>query len=420
VGLIGFTGNVKTQDKVMRREIFTLPGLYFNKSALVRSVRQLGSLNYFNPEKFNYDVSLRNDSTVDLNYIVEEKSSDQLNASVGYSQSFGFSGTIGLTFNNFDIADPLSGGAGQILSFQWDFGSSGTYRTFRIGFTEPWLYNTPTSVGVDLFDTYTNYTYTIRETGVTLNIGRKLRFPDDYFRTDWFLKFQRTNTEQGAGIYETGVRSQVSIGTVLSRNSTDNPIFPTFGSRVSLKGELAGGLLIGTTHFYQLGFRSEAFNRLDNSGKFILASTFDLESLSSLASDGYIPPNELFFMGGSGLAYNTTALRGYDDRSIGPVNQYNAPIGGRFLLKYSAELRYALTMDPIPVFLTAFAEAGNVYATFKQTNPFDLKRALGFGIRVQLPAVGIIGFDLGYGLDRKSVDGQDPSWVFHFQFGKGF
>ncbi len=420
VGLIGFSGNTKTQDKVMRRELFTLPGQYFNKSDMIRSVRQLSSLNYFNPEKFNYDVSLRNDSTVDLTYILEEKSSDQLNASVGYSESFGLSGSLGLTFNNFDISDPFSGGAGQVLSFTWDFGSGGTYRQFRISFTEPWFMNTPTLVGLDLFDTRTNYDYDIRETGATFNIGRRFKFPDDYFRGDWFLKYQETDVIQGAGIYQTGLRSQVSIGQVISRNSTDNPVFPTYGSHVAFSTEIAGANVIGSTHFLKLGFKSEAYNRIDNSGKFILASSFDIEGISSLAKDGYVPPNELFFMGGSGLAYNTTELRGYDDRTIGPTDIYKSPIGGRFLMRYSAELRYALVMDPIPVFLTSFIEAGNVWATFKQSNPFDLKRSAGFGIRVQLPAVGIIGFDLGYGFDRKTVDGQDPSWIFHFQFGKGF
>jgi len=280
--------------------------------------------------------------------------------------------------------------------------------------------NTPTLVGVDLFDTKTNYNYEIRETGGTLNLGRRFKFPDDYFRGDWFLKYQKTNVILGAGIYQTGIRSQVSIGHVISRNSTDNPVFPTFGSRVALSTEIAGANIVGSTHFYKLGFKADAYNRIDNSGKFILATSFDVESISSLSKDNYVPPNELYFMGGSGLAYNTTELRGYDDRTVGPVDAFRSPVGGRFLMKYSAELRYALLLDPIPVFLTSFLEAGNIWSTFKTSNPFDLKRSGGFGIRVQLPAVGIIGFDLGYGFDRKSVDGQAPSWVFHFQFGKGF
>ncbi len=420
VGLINFSGNTKTQDKVIRRELFTLPGQYFNKTAMVRSMQQMSQLNYFNPEALNYDFVQRNDSTVDLVYLVEERSSDQLNASVGYSQTFGFSGSLGLTFNNFDILDPLSGGAGQILSLQWDFGTEGTYRTFRIGFTEPWLFNTPTSAGIDIYDTKQNYTYEIQETGSTLNIGRRFRFPDDYFRGDWFLKFQRTNVINGAGIYETGLRTQISIGQVISRNSTNSPIFPSVGSKILLSAEVAGANLVGTTNFYKLGFKSEAYKSLDNAGKLVLASLFDIESISSLSSDNYVPPNELFFMGGSGLSYNTVALRGYDDRSVGPVNIVRSPVGGRFLMKYGVELRYSLSQDPIPIFLMVFAEAGNLWSTFKSADIFDLKRSVGFGARLMLPAVGIIGFDLGYGFDRKIVDNEDPSWLFHFQFGRGF
>ena len=420
IGLISFSGNTKTQDKVVRRELFTLPGTYFNKTAMVRSMQQVSQLNYFNPESLNYDFVQRNDSTVDLVYIVEERSSDQLNASVGYSQTFGFSGSLGLVFNNFDITEPLSGGAGQILSLQWDFGTDGSYRTFRIGFTEPWLYNTPTSAGIDIYDSKQNYTYTIQETGATLNLGRRFKFPDDYFRGDWFLKFQRTNVIQGAGIYETGLRSQFSIGQIISRNSTNSPIFPSVGSKITLSAELAGANLVGTTNFYKLGFKTEAYKSLDNSGKLVLATIFDMESISSIAKDNYVPPNELFYMGGSGLTYNTISLRGYDDRTIGPKNQFNSAIGGRFFMKYGVELRYSLSQDPIPIFLTAFAEAGNLWTSFKLADFFDLKRSVGFGARLMLPAVGIIGFDLGYGFDRKIVDNEEPSWLFHFQFGRGF
>jgi outer membrane protein insertion porin family len=420
IGLISFTGNTKTQDKVIRRELYTLPGQYFNKADMIRSLNQLNSLNYFNPEKLNYDFVQRNDTTVDLVYTLDERSSDQLNASVGWSQTFGVSGSIGVTFNNFDIADPFSGGAGQILSFQWDFGTSGTFRTFSLGFTEPWLYNTPTLVGVNLFDTYQNYTFAIRETGATLSLGRRLRFPDDYFRADWFVKFQRTNVIDGAGIYENGVRSQVSIGQTITRNSTDNPIFPSLGTKVSLGVEIAGANLIGSISFQKYSFSAEAYNRLESSGKLVLYSNMLFQTISSLARDGYIPPNEYLFMGGSGLAYNTVALRGYDDRTIGPLNSAGNSIGGRVLLKYGVELRYALTQDPIPIYLSLFGEAGNVWPTFKTFDAFDLKRSVGFGMRLMLPAVGIIGFDLGYGFDRKIVDNQDPAWLFHFQFGRGF
>ena len=420
IGLINLSGNTKTQDKVIRREMFTLPGQYFNKSDMIRTMRQFSSLNYFNPESINYEFIPRNDSTVDMLYIVEEKSSDQLNASVGYSESFGLSGSIGLVFNNFDIVDPLSGGAGQILSFQWDFGSSGTYRTFSLGLTEPWLFNTPTSVGVNIFDTKSNYNYSSRQTGSTFSIGRRFRFPDDYFRGDWSLRLQRNDISNGGGIYEEGIRTQISLTQLISRNSTDNPIFPTVGSKFLFSVELAGLNVVGNTHFYKLGIKSEAFQRLDYYGKFVLAGLFEFESITSLAADKYIPPDELLYMGGSGLTYNTIALRGYEDRTVGPRDRFGNNLGGRVLLKYGVELRYALTQEPIPVFLSLFSEAGNVFPSFREADFFSLKRSVGFGVRLVLPAVGVVGFDLGYGFDRKSVDGQDPYWQFHFQFGRAF
>ncbi|MGH2575293.1 MAG: outer membrane protein assembly factor BamA [Ignavibacteria bacterium] len=420
IGLISIDGNTKTKDNVIRRELYTIPGQYFNRTNLIRSIRQMSSLNYFNPETMNYDFIQRNDSTVDLVYILEEKSSDQLNASVGYSATFGLSGSVGLVFNNFDITDPLSGGAGQILSFQWDFGTGGRFRTFSLGFTEPWLFDSPTLIGVNIFDTKQNYTYTIREIGGTLSIGRRFKFPDDYFRGDWFIKFQRTDVINGAGVYETGIRSQLSIGQTISRNSTDNPIFPTLGSKVVLFSEIAGATLIGSISFHKHRFTAEAINRFPGISGLAFYSNFHMESVSSLAKDGYIPPNEFLFMGGSGLAYNTTALRGYEDRTVGPLNRFGNPTGGKVLMKYGVELRYALSLDPIPIFILAFGEAGNAWSSFKQADPFDLRRSVGFGARLQLPAVGIIGFDLGYGFDRKIVDGEDPKWLFHFQFGRAF
>ncbi len=420
VGLINFSGNSKTQDKVIRRELYTLPGQYFNKTDLIRSMQAIRALNYFSPEKLNYDFSQKNDTTVDLTYALEEKSSDQLNASVGWSQSFGISGTLGLVFNNFDIADPFSGGAGQIFSIQWDFGTGGTYQQFSLGFTEPWLFNKPTSAGINLFDTKTNYTYTLRETGGTVSLGRRFRFPDPYFRGDWFLKLERTEVVNGAGIYQDGIRTQVSIGQTISRNSTDNPIFPTVGSKISFGVELAGLNLLGNISFHKETFQAEAFNSIDHQGKFVLYSNLHFETINSIAKDGYLPPTEYLFMGGSGLAYNTVALRGYDDRTVGPSVNLSNPIGGSVLLKYGVELRYSVIQDPIPIYLSLFGEAGNVWANFHKSNFFDLRRSLGFGVRMMLPAVGIIGFDLGYGFDRKLVDGQNPSWLFHFQFGKDF
>ncbi|MEP7145831.1 MAG: outer membrane protein assembly factor BamA [bacterium] len=421
-GLVGFDGNDKTKDKVLRRELYTFPGDYFSKSSIKRSMQQLSGLNYFNPEKLTQDISLHNDSTVNIKYLVEEKSSDQFNASIGYSGSYGITGSLGLTFNNFDITQPLKGGAGQVLSFNWTFGTGGTYRTFDLGFQEPWFYNTPTQFGFNIFDTRQNYSnLDLKETGASINLGRRFKFPDDYFRGDWTAKFQRTNVINGDDYYQEGIRSQFSIRQVISRSSVFEPVFPTAGTRVSNSTELSGGpFLPGTVEFIKNIFSTETFTPMTLNRKLVLYSNFQFSFVNSFAKDKYLPPTETFYMGGNGLAFNTISLRGYEDRSIGPKNPSGNPIGGRVAAKYGVELRYSLSQDPLPIFILAFAEAGNVWADINKTDPFDLKRSVGLGTRLILPAVGLVGFDFGYGFDRRFVDGQAPKWQFHFQFGKGF
>jgi len=421
LGLISFEGNDKTQDKVLRRELYTIPGDYFNRGNVKRSMQQLNALNYFNPEKLSQDISLANDSTVNIKYIVEERSSDQFNASVGYSGSFGLTGLLGLTFNNFDIAKPFSGGAGQQLNFTWQFGEAGNYQTFSIGFQEPWLFNTPTLLGFSIYDTRTRYTFDVRETGGILNLGRRFKWPDDYFRGDWAIKYQRTNVIEGGGYYEVGIRNQFSIRQTLSRSTVFDPMYPISGLKIANSTELSGGpFLPGNTNFLKNIFTTETYTELWKNKKLVLYTNFNFSFIRTIGDDRYVPPTEYFYMGGNGLAYNTIALRGYDDRTVGPKNQYGGAIGGKVAVKYSGELRYPLSLDPFPIFVLAFAEAGNVWADINKTDPFDLNRSVGFGVRLFLPAVGLIGFDFGYGFDRIKVQNLDPKWLFHFQFGRGF
>jgi len=421
LGLINIEGNDKTKDKVIRRELYSIPGDYFTRSNLKRSLQQLNALNYFNPEKLSQDISLANDSTVNLKFIVSERSSDQFNASVGYSGYFGFTGAIGLTFNNFDITEPLSGGGGQILNFTWQFGEGGTYRTFSIGFTEPWFLDTPTLLGLNLYDTRQTYYYDVRETGAILNFGRRFKWPDDFFRGDWSLKFQRTDVINGGGYFETGLRTQFSIRQTITRSSVFDPVFPISGTKVSNTTELSGGpLLPGNLEFIENIFTAELYTPLIRNTRFVLYTNFNFFYINPIGKDKYLPPTELFYMGGNGLAYNTISLRGYNDRNVGPKRNNIDPIGGKVALKYTLELRYPLSLDPVPIFILAFAEAGNVWPDINKTDPLDLRRSVGFGMRLLLPAVGLIGFDFGYGFDRKIEDNLDPKWLFHFQFGRGF
>ncbi len=427
IGYVAIKGNTKTQEKVIRRELLTVPGDYFNRGAIIRSVRQLSVLNYFNPEKIKPDYQLEPDGeTVNLTYEVEEKSSDNINASVGYSGAFGFTGALGFTINNFSILEPLRGGAGQILNFEWQFGEASIYRTFTIGFTEPWLFDTPTLLGVSLYDTRQRYTFDLRQLGGSIRVGRRFKWPDIYFRGDWILTAQHNDVINGNGIYTEGISSQVSITQVITRNSIDNPIFPSSGSNVSLSTELSGGPLPGTINFHKWNLSAEWYTPMfgTNRAALYLSSTYGY--LSAFDEKSPVPPIELFFMGGTGLGYiSTTPLRGYDDQTVGPKNSRGQALGGRAMTKQTMELRFALALNPIPIYVLGFAEAGNVFESLPKADFFDLKRSVGIGARLLINPIGLIGFDYGYGFDDVSganglPDGIPDGWRFHFVFGRGF
>ncbi len=427
IGKVSIAGNDKTEDKVIRRELYTVPGDFFNKGLLLRSIQQLANLKYFDAEKLygadGIGTSFQNDSTVNVLFNVVEKSSDYLNASVGYSGSFGFSGSIGVTLSNFALDHPFSLGGGQILSFNWQFGVGNYYRTFSLGFTEPWLMDTPTLLGFNLFDTRQQYIYDLQQSGITMTVGRRLKWPDDYFNVQGMLRYQYNDVINGQGTYAQGITHQYTLGATISRKDIDNPIFPSRGSSVVLDGQLSGGpFLPGDVNYYKVTFTAEWYNNLLNTNRIVLYSVADMGYIHELddATKLKINPFEKFFMGGNGLVIATTPLRGYDDRSIGPVDAYGNVIGGRVMARFTTELRFAVTLDPVPLYLLTFVEAGNVYNDILTTDLFSLRRSAGVGARILINPIGLIGFDLGYGFDRKAVNGKDPAWLFHFQFGKGF
>ncbi len=427
VGKVDILGNDRTKDKVIRRELYTIPGDYFNRTALFRSLQQLANLQYFNVEKLystGVDYQLVNDSTVDVSYRVEEKSSDYLNASVGYSGAYGFSGAVGVTLTNFSITEPFSLGGGQILSFNWQFGVGNYYRTFSLGFTEPWFLDTPTLIGFEFFDTRQQYIYDLSQSGATVKLGRRLKWPDDYFYIQGIFRYQYNNIKDGGYYYaslEGRKFQQYTLGASISRRNIDNPTFPSQGSSVGLDGEISGGpFLPGDVDYFKILFKSEWYKKLFNFSRLVLYTSADVGYLEELTAGTPIQPFDYFYMGGNGLVIATTPLRGYDDRTVGPVNVYDEVFGGKFSVKFTAELRLAVSLEPIPLYLLTFAEAGNVFESFEKADFFNLRRAVGVGARILINPVGLIGFDLGYGFDRRAVDGKDPAWLFHFQFGRGF
>ena len=424
IGEVDITGNTKTKDKVIRRELYTIPGDYFSRNYIFSSLQQLANLQYFNVEKLyknGVDTRVASDSTVNLVYNLEEKSSDYLNASIGYSGSFGFSGSIGITLTNFSILEPFQMGGGQILNFNWQFGVGNFYRTFSLGFTEPWFLDTPTSVGFDLFDTRQRYVYDLQQSGITLRVGRRLTWPDRFFYVQGMGRFQYNDVIDGRGFYREGLSRQFTAGLTVSRNDIDNPIFPSKGSKISLNMELSGGpFLPGNVDYYKIDFKTDFYRRLFNSNRFAFYVGTEMGYLDELTKNTIIQPFEFYFMGGNGLVIATTPLRGYPDRSIGPTSSTGFELGGRVMNKIVSEFRVALALEPMPIYVLAFAEAGNIFSNINTADFFDLKRSVGFGARLLINPIGLIGFDFGYGFDRKSVDGKSPEWLFHFQFGRGF
>lgn len=425
-------GNTKTKDYVIRRELYTRPGEPFSRSAIIRSVRQLAQLNYFNQEKLIPEPKITSESTdVDITYNVEERSSDTFNASVGYGGSLGFTGSVGLSFNNFDIREPLKGGGGQILSITAEFGQS-QYRTLSLSFQEPWLFQEPTTLGFSIYNTHQNYIYELTRTGASLSLGRRFKWPDDFFSGSWTLGGQKSDIRNGGGIYTTGKHDEISLQQVISRVSTDNPVFPTSGSEFSLLNRLAYLPIESISpnepsNYFKNQLTMRFYNPMlayGGSNKVVLVTGAEIGQLGGLGSDPYVPPTERFTMGGSGLAsgFYTVPLRGYDDASIGVSRTSSSayPEGGLAYTKFSAELRYILALEPIPMYLLTFAEAGNVWKSFSYADLSTLKRSLGVGARVQVPAVGLIGIDFGYGFDAEKPFGQPSGWKTHFQFGRGF
>jgi outer membrane protein insertion porin family len=414
---VDIAGNTKTKDKVIRRELYTLPGDFFNRSAVIRSVRALGAMNYFNQEALKPDVRPVDENSVDLIYSVEERSTDMINASIGFAGSFGLTGSVGLTFNNFSLSEPLMGGGGQIFNIQAEFGQANRYQTFNVGFTEPWLFDEPTTVGANLYYRDINYTFYQKTIGAAFNVGRRFKWPDDYFRGDLRFRIEKNNADT---IYLTRTGIQYTLGQSISRISMNNPFFPTYGSKFSFSTDFAMGILgLGNTDFIKNEIKFEIVHplmKIEENDRVVLYMSANLKYITSFKIDTTIPPVEKYFMGGSGLSgyFPTTPLRGYDDNTIGPT------YGGNVLAKYTAELRFALSMSPMPIYVYGFAEAGNVWSTLKVTDPFNLKRSAGVGLMLNIAPIGIIGFSYGYGFDPPGTTGEKSGWKFLFNLGQQF
>ena len=416
-------GNTKTKDKVIRRTLYTRPGDYFNRAAIVRSVKELGVMGYFNPEKLRPDVKpVENDNTaIDLVYNVEERSTDTFNASLGFAGSFGLTGSVGLTFNNFSLLEPLNGGAGQVFNFNWEFGQSNRYRNFSLGFTEPWLFDEPTTVGFNVFDIFYNFsTLKLQRQGFRVNIGRRVKWPDDYFRIDGSFQFQLNDISEQAGVnsqfYRPGKYNEITLGGSISRNNTNELFFPSQGSKFRFTNNWAlGAVGIGQTDFFKSEIYFDFYNtmyKFEEQDRVVLYLGAQMGYIDGIKNDTTIAPIELYRMGGAGLSnFGTIPFRGYGDGDLENV-------GGKLHAKFTAEMRFAIALNPMPIYFYGFAMAGNVWDGFGGADLFDLKRSAGMGLKMLLNPIGIIGFSYGYGFDPITQFGNVPGWKFLFEIGQ--
>lgn len=417
---IDIKGNSKTKDKVIRRELYTRPGDYFSRSSLLRSVRALGVLNYFTPESLmKFDVNPVDDENVDITYHVEEQSTETFNASIGYAGSYGLTGAVGISFNNFSLTEPLRGGGGQVFSFQWEMGQASRYQSISLGFTEPWLLNTPTTVGFNIFDTRYNYVWNFRQTGVAINIGRRLKWPDDYFRADWGVRIKENDVDESSGssYYRSGKYTEITISQTISRISLNNTFLPTSGSRFSLATSWAMGAIgLGETDYLKAHMKfefNEPLAQMEGMDRLVFFMSSEIGYIASLKNSDAISPIELYKMGGNGLgSFGVTPLRGYSDESVGEGD------GGRMLIKHVAELRFAVSQSSMPIYVYVFGEAGNVWGKLRDADPFTLCRSAGLGVQMMMNPIGVIGFSYGYGFDNENTALKPAGWKFLFHLGQ--
>ena len=415
---VTITGNTKTKEYVIRREITTKPGDMFSAVELERSQREVTMLNYFAKVEPVPKMIPGNMKEINIEYVVEEKSTDVANMSAGVSQRDGLIGALGVTMSNFL-------GRGQRFNIDWQFGKY--YRSFQIGFTEPWLMGTPTLAGFSIFDTKRGaayYGFDWRTRGVSFRIGRKFKWPDDFFRADWIIQVTENEVSniQGdlgslASFY--GITSNsIGITQIITRDSRDNPEFPTNGTLLSISTQFSGGILGGSEDYHKHNIQLTRYIPLIKS--FVLYNDAQFGYIDGFREDSYIPPLNHYYMGGTAFTIGTP-LRGYDDRTVGPTTEQGYAYGARTLSKFTTEIRFPVIQNPT-VFGLFFGEAGNTWEDFRHTNPFDLRRSAGVGFRVFMPMMGLLGVDLGYGFDHIDFKTKEKKgmWKFHFQFGKYF
>jgi outer membrane protein insertion porin family len=452
---VSIKGNTKTNDHVVIRELRTRPGQLFSRSDIIRTVRELANLRYFNPESIVPNpIPNPAESTVAIEYTVEETSADQIELSGGWGYGR-ILGTLGLSFNNFSMRNvlkkeawrPIPSGDGQKLALRFQTYGSG-YMSYSASFTEPWLGGRkPTSLTLSYYhSTFSNALpksdtnrATFKINGLTIGLGKRLQWPDDFFTLYQAINLQRYDLNNYAQIFKvgtgTGSFNVFSYNIVFGRSSISQPIYPRSGSDFSISLEVTPPYsafnnkdytqLEENDRFKWVEFHKWKINTswyIEPVEKLVLATRLRFGFLGNYNDDIGITPFQRFYLGGDGLSgYNNLdgreiiGMRGYGNETVTPFYYQDKNIGGNVFTKYTLELRYPLSLNPsATIYALTFVEAGNSWLGFGSFNPFDVKRSAGFGVRVFLPMFGLLGLDWGYGFDEiQGIPGANGS-QFHF------
>ena len=472
---VSVVGNDKTNDHVIYRMLRTRPGQLYSKENVVRSVRELGQLGFFDAQEIspNFNNLNPNEGTIDMEYSVKETGSSQIELQGGYGGG-GFIGTLGLSFNNFSIKDifkkeaykPIPMGDGQKLALRLQ--ASRFYQTYSFSFSEPWLggkrpvqFSTSLSHTKQfLFNPITRNADKSRSfniTGLSVGLAKQLTVPDDYFVLSQAVSFQHydlQNYNTGLFTFGNGSSNNLSYTVGLSRNNTRlDPIYPTGGSNFSATAKLSipYSLFNGVDYkalkedreqaiidqdatrlgeidqerykwleFYKVNFKGDWYTEIVKD--LVLKPSAEFGFLGAYNNDRGAIPFERFFLGGDGLgSYSldgreSIALRGYPNQSLSDQD------GGTIYNKFSLELRYPITLKAsAKIFALGFLEGGASYNNFRDYNPFNIKRSAGLGIRIFMPAFGLLGIDFGHRFDDiPGQPGSSNNWETHFIIGQQF
>ncbi len=463
---VGITGNQRVDDEVIRRELYTRPGELYDRSLLMQTIRTLGSLGHFNPEAIMPDIKPVSNELVNVNWPLEEQASDQFNIAGGWGSGT-FVGSVGITLNNLSIKNFFKKGAwrpypmGQNQRLSLSAQTNGTYyKAFALSFTDPWLGGKkPNSFTISAHFSEQNNAYYVwqkstqyfRTYGLAAGLGKRLNWPDPYFTLYGEASYERFSLKNWNTFGMTnGAANLLSLKFVFARNSVDQPIYPRRGSEFSASvqftppyslwdgkdykklAELANSTdskvadkanqeRYRWVEFHKWQFKAQWFQALTKNSNLVLMLKAEMGYLGNY-NKYKVSPFERFEVGGDGMSgYNIygidiISMRGYEDGALDPTNDYSVAYN-----KYTAEIRYPVILKPSSqIYVLGFLEGGNAFDSWKKFSPFKIKRSAGFGVRLYLPVVGMLGIDWGYGFDSPAGQSGKSGSQFHFVMGQQF